>query len=82
MSENEDVKSIVFYRSFFEVTEKLDAEDYKSVLSGLFRYAFLGEEPELDGVNEMLFTLMKPQIDANKKKRKNGEKGGRPKEEE
>ena len=82
-------ESIVFYKSFYEATAKLEAEEYKAVMMALFGYAFEGKEPkesDLSGVAAGFFTLMKPQVDANERKRENGakgaehgKKGGRPK---
>ena len=44
-------------------------------------YGLNGSEPELSGVSKAIFSLMKPQIDANNRRKENGFKGGRPKTE-
>ena len=79
--------SFIFYRSFFEAIEERD-EDGEFILSdkeqlrmyrALCRYALNETEPELKGVKQIIFSMAKPQIDANTKKYENGKKGGRPK---
>ena len=81
-------ESMVFYRSFMEATDSLEAKQYKKVIQMVLHYAMNGEVPEEKGVEYSLFTLMKPQIDANNKRYENGKKGaefgklgGRPKKE-
>lgn len=44
----------------------------------IFGYAFADELPELSGIEKAIFTIIKPQIDANNKRYENGRKGGRP----
>ena len=72
--------SFVFYESFFEAIRLLPKEESIEAYDAICRYALYGEEPEelLPGT-EIVFTLVKPQIDANNQRRSNGEKGGRPK---
>ena len=71
--------SFVFYRSFYEAAKQLPPEMYKTVMDAICSYALNGDEPELEGVELAIFTLVKPQIDANTKRYENGKKGGRPK---
>lgn len=80
--------SFVMYRSFHEALKELSREQYGNVMFALNEYALDGTETELTGVEKAVFMLMKPQIDANMKRRENGQrgaeygrKGGRPKEE-
>lgn len=72
--------SFVFYQSFHNALRHLDGETYKQAMNIICEYAFTGELPECDGVVAMAFELIKPQLDANAKRRENGKKGGRPKE--
>lgn len=68
--------SFVFYRSFAEALETLPAEQYKEIMVALSRYALDGEVPEdLSGIASAVFTLIRPQIDANNKRRENGKRG-------
>lgn len=70
-------ESFVFYKSFADAIENLPAEQYKAIVVALTTYALNGEEPDLsDPYVKALFTLMKPQVDANNRKREAGRKGG------
>ncbi len=69
---------IVFYKSFFESISELPEENALNIYNAIFKYAFFDEEPELSGIEKAIFTIIKPQIDANNKKYENGKKGGRP----
>lgn len=71
----------IFYRSFAEALSKVDAETKAQVLDALCSFALDGEEVDLDGVAGALFSLMRPQVEANNKKYLNGCKGGRPRTE-
>ena len=76
-------ESFVFYRSFHEAAEGLNDEQYGKIMRLLAEYALNGTEPdEMDAVTKLAFTLMKPQIDANSRRRENGSKGGKPKSSE
>ena len=75
-------ESFVFYRSFYKAAKKLDDEQYGKIMRILAEYALNGVEPdedEMDAMALLAFTLMKPQIDANSRRRENGAKGGKPK---
>lgn len=72
-------ESILFYRSFYEVSKSLPEDEGNKFLKGLLEYAFYGIEPEFEGVSASFFMLIRPQIDANNRKFENGKKGGRPK---
>ena len=69
-------KSFVFYRSFAEAIEGLDNETRLECFDAIVSYGIHGEEKELDGIAKMIFTLVKPQLDANNKKYLDGKKGG------
>ena len=76
--------SFVFYASFAEAASELDNEQYGVLMRAINEYALFDKAPELTGVPKMLFTLIKPQLDANKKRRENGKYGslgGRPQKE-
>lgn len=67
----------VFYRSFAEALQDIPAEQFKDIVLALSSYALDGVEPDnLDAISKALFTLMRPQIDANAKRREAGRKGG------
>lgn len=71
----------LFYRSFYEATKNLPAELYKEIMTAIMEYALNGERMELSPMADCAFQLIKPQIDANNRRRENGNKGGRPKKE-
>ena len=82
--------SFVFYKSFYEAMKFLDPETKCKAYDAICDYAFNGELPSGGGMERAVFELVKPQIDANEKRRAigraNGEKGaeygklgGRPK---
>ena len=71
--------SFIFYRSFFEAGEKLPQKDRQKFYVAIIEYALNDIEPNLKGIADGMFSLAKPQIDANKKRFDNGKKGGRPK---
>ena len=80
--------SMVFYRSFWESLRELEPEDLSQVFNAVMEYALDDVEPEIKGVGKAIFSLMRPQIDANNRKYENGKKGaeggkmgGRPKKE-
>lgn len=71
-------ESFVVYRSFHEALKDLPPEQYGRVMFAINEYALNGTEPELTGCEKAFFMLMRPQIDANTKRRENGMNGGRP----
>jgi hypothetical protein len=72
-------ESFIFYRSFYEALKDLEGKDFEIVIKAICEYALNEKEIDLDGLPKALFTLIKPQIDANNERRINGCKGGRPK---
>lgn len=79
--------SMIFYRSFYEAIKDLPDQTQLEVLHAVFEYALNDETvQELSPIANAMFTLIKPQIDANNQKKENGKKGaefgklgGRPK---
>ena len=70
--------SVVFYRSFRDAIKDLPKKDQLKAYDAIFDYAFDGVEPDATGGASAVFKLIKPQVDANEKKWRNGLKGGRP----
>lgn len=70
--------SFLFYRSFFEALDDISEQDQLILLKAVCKYALDGKIPEISGVAKGMFKLIKPQIDANTKRRADGIKGGRP----
>lgn len=75
-------ESMVFYKSFYDAINELPEESRYEILKAIIEYGLLGIEPKLIGIPNAVFLLIKPQIDANNKRRENGKYGvlgGRPK---
>ena len=74
--------SFVFYKSFLEMAEFItDAEQKLALYEGIIQYAIRGIEPQFEESHtlaKMAFAGIKPQIDANNKRKADGKKGGRP----
>lgn len=70
--------SSIFYRSFYEAISELPEVNQLEVYNAVFEYTFNFKENELKGLSKTIFTLIKPQLDANNKKFTNGKSGGRP----
>ncbi len=69
----------VFYRSFYEGIKDLPRDIQGEVLTAIMEYGLNGVTTEnLKPVARAIFTLIKPQIDANNQKFINGKNGGRP----
>ena len=74
MAENQ---SFVFYRSFADALEKMEPEECKACLMSLCSYALDGEERADTPISGMFLSLVKPQVDANTKRREAGRRGGK-----
>ena len=70
---------MVFYRSFYEAIKELPLDVQAKVYSAIFEYSLNFNEVVLEGLPKTIFTLIKPQLDANNKRFENGKKGGRKK---
>ncbi len=71
--------SFIFYRSFYEALIELENDDKLAVYEAIADYSLNQNLTELKGVAKAIFTLIKPQLDANSIRYENGKKGGRPK---
>src|SRR5690606_19516498 len=74
--------SIIFYRSFYEAIRELPYEVQGQIYTAIFEYSLNFNEVVLEGLPKTIFTLIKPQLDANNKRYENGKKGGRNKKNE
>ena len=75
-------EGFIFYQSFYESIKELPDNIQLEIYKAISEYALYGNESELSGVSKAIFSLIKPQIDANNKRYENGKKGGRPKKNE
>lgn len=65
-------ESFIFYRSFAEALEGLSDKDRLAILDAIIAKSLYFEDKELKGIQKNLFSLIKPQIEANNKRYKNG----------
>ena len=72
MSEKNQRDSFIFYRSFYESIKDLDKNQKAEVLEAICSYALDEYTEPLSGVSKGFFTLIKPQLDANRKRFENG----------
>lgn len=70
--------SFVFYDSFYKAMSYLNDKEKIQYIDAICNYSLYGITIDMDIKIEAMFSLIKPQIDANIKKRENGKKGGRP----
>lgn len=70
-------ESVVFYKSFYDAISELPDELQLEAFRAITEYGLFGREPDGNGVIKAIFSLVKPQIDANNKRYENGRKGGR-----
>lgn len=64
--------STIVYRSFYEAIVELPEANQVEVWKALFEYALNFNEIPLKGLSKTIFTLIKPQLDANNQKYLNG----------
>lgn len=71
--------SFVFYDSFRDAVEDMNDKDRLAFYEAIIDYSLDGKAPD-NLTNELarMFKLVKPQLDANTKRKKDGKKGGRP----
>jgi hypothetical protein len=66
--------TMIIYRSFFEAIKELPKENQAEVWNAVYELGLNGNLIELQGISKTIFTLIKPQIDANLKRFENGKK--------
>ena len=72
------MNGITFFTSYYEALKRMDDDDRLQAMDALLKYAIEGEESEdLSPVADMFMILVKPNVDASAKARRNGAKGGR-----
>lgn len=79
-------ESFIFYSSFHEAIKIIPDKERLKIYDAITDYAINSNVPELNGLCLSIFTLIRPQLDANIRRRENGNKGkdfgamgGRPK---
>lgn len=75
-----------FYESFYKAAKRIkDPTARAEVYDAICEYALYGNEPDIDVLSEMAaiaFELIKPNLDASRKKAESGKLGGRKKQTE
>lgn len=69
-------KQFTFYRSFYDVAKKMPEEERGKLLFAICSYALDEEEIQLDGMSEIAFMLIKPNLDSSRRKAQSGASGG------
>ena len=63
-------EGLIFYRSFYEALASMKPMARLHLYDVIRRYAFYGEEPtDLKGEQERIFIIIRPQLNANERKR-------------
>lgn len=71
-------KQFTFYRSFWESIRRIkSSKDRLSALEAIISYALDEEQTNMTDVAEGIFILVKPTLDASKKKAIAGKAGGK-----
>lgn len=60
-----------WYRSYYEAMKTLPAEDFKATVLAICDYALNETLPQLDGVPNAIFTLVRPTLDSGRNKAAN-----------
>lgn len=78
--------SFVFYRSFLDAIDQASDVEQLALYRGIVLYALNGVEPEFDGLLQAVWLMIRPRLDANRRRYVDGcrggvhgKKGGRPK---
>ena len=66
--------NMLIYKSFYEAISELKKQNQAEIWQAVFQLGLYGKEVELNGINKTIFTLIKPQIEANIKRYQNGKK--------
>lgn len=69
----------IFYAEFDEALKELPDKQRLKLYDAICDYALREIEPNLLGVEKVVFSLIKPKLSANLQRSKNGSKGGAPK---
>lgn len=60
--------SLVIYKSWCKSLAKLDDSDYRAIMDAIIAYGMDDIEPELTGALDVVFTIMRDQIDFDRAK--------------
>jgi hypothetical protein len=71
-----------FYRSYYEAVRELPKKEQSAVMLAICAYALDEEEPSLTGTAKAIFSLVRPTLDASRRKAISGKSGGERKQNE
>lgn len=71
-----------FYRSYYEAVRELPKKEQSAVMLAICAYALDEEEPNLTGTAKAIFSLVRPTLDASRRKAISGKSGGERKQTE
>lgn len=71
-------ETFIFYRSFRDAFNALDKDVRLRMYEAVINYGLDLVEPRFEGIEKVLWTLIRPQLEANNKRFENGCKGGAP----
>ena len=63
---------MIFYRSFYGAIRELPERNQVEVLRAICEFGFDGSEPEISGLSKTIWILIKPNLQANRKKWESG----------
>jgi len=63
---------MILYRSFYEAIIELPESNQLEIMKAIFEYGFDGVEPNLSGLSKTIWILIKPNLEANRRKWENG----------
>lgn len=75
-------KQFTFYRSYYEAVRELPKKEQCAVMLAICAYALDEEEPNLTGTAKAIFSLVRPTLDASRRKAASGKAGGERKQTE
>jgi hypothetical protein len=78
-NEKKSRESFIIYKSFIEAGKKIKNKNSRLLFfEAIFDFALRGKLPTLTGIEDAMFTLVLPQLEANNKRFENGARGGKP----
>ena len=75
-------KQFTFYASYYDAVKKLSKKDQLALLMAICAYAIDGVDANLSGGAASAFILIKPTLDASRRKAESGKRGGNSKQSE
>lgn len=84
MEDDEVRNQFTFYRSFFEAASKIKSKAARAeAYDAICKYALFNDAPDVDKMSDaaaIAFMLIKPNLDASRRKAKSGKSGGKSKQ--